>query len=83
MQHLPRYLREFTDRLNQRDLDTRDQVEALAAGLVGKRLSYHELRRAKLAARNHPSKAVRIGSTRNAFALGIYALTRHLNNSPR
>ena len=38
-QHLPRYLREFTGRLNQRDLDTRDQMEALADGLVGKRLT--------------------------------------------
>ena len=49
-QHLPRYLREFTGRLNQRDLDTHDQMEALAGGLVGKRLTYTELRKAKQAA---------------------------------
>ena len=56
---------------------------SLADGLVGKRLSHHELRKAKQAARNHPTKAVRIGSTRNAGALGIYALTRRPNSSPR
>ena len=42
-QHLPRYLSEFTGRLNQRDLDTQDQMEAIAGGLVGKRLTYTEL----------------------------------------
>ena len=42
--HLPRYLSEFTGRLNQRDLDTQDQMEAIAGGLVGKRLTYTELR---------------------------------------
>ena len=49
-QHLPRYLREFTGRLNQRDLDTHDQMEALAGGPVGKHLTYTELRKAKQAA---------------------------------
>ena len=48
--HLPRYLREFTGRLNQRDLDTRDQMAALAGGLVGKRLTYPDLRAAQEAA---------------------------------
>ena len=49
-QHLPRYLREFTGRLNQRDLDTSEQMAALASGLVGKRLTYTGLRGAKQAA---------------------------------
>ena len=49
-QHLPRYLREFTGRLNQRDLDTSEEMAALASGLVGKRLTYTELRVAKRAA---------------------------------
>ena len=47
VQRLPRYLREFTGRLSQRDLDTRDQMASLADGLAGKRLSHHELRKAK------------------------------------
>ena len=42
--HLPRYLSEFAGRLNQRGLDTRDQMDALAGGLVGERLMYPELR---------------------------------------
>ena len=42
--HLRRYLSEFTGRLNQRELDTCDQMEAIAGGLVGKRLTYPELR---------------------------------------
>ena len=42
-QHLPRYLSEFTGRLNQRDLDTQEQMDAIAGGLVGKRLTYTEL----------------------------------------
>ena len=46
-QHLPRYLSEFTDRLNQRDLDARGQMEAIASGLVGKRLTYTDLRGGK------------------------------------
>ena len=50
VQHLPRYPREVTGRLNQRDLDTLDQMVSLAGGLVGKRLSHHELRKAKQAA---------------------------------
>ena len=50
VQRLPRYPREVTGRLNQRDLDTRDQMASLAGGLVGKRLSHHELRKAKEAA---------------------------------
>ena len=41
--HLDRYVREFTGRNNIRDLDTIDQMSALARGFVGKRLTYKEL----------------------------------------
>ena len=35
--HLDRYVREFAGRNNMRDLDTVDQMSALARGMVGKR----------------------------------------------
>ena len=41
--HLQRYVNEFAGRHNIRDLDTIDQMRSLVAGLVGKRLLYHEL----------------------------------------
>ena len=41
--HLDRYVQEFTGRNNIRDLDTIDQMAALARGFVGKRLRYREL----------------------------------------
>ena len=41
--HLDRYVREFTGRNNIRDLDTIDQMSALARGFVGKRLRYRDL----------------------------------------
>ena len=41
--HLDRYVREFTGRNNIRDLDTIDQMAALARGMVGKRLRYRVL----------------------------------------
>ncbi len=41
--HLDRYVREFTGRNNIRDLDTIDQMTALARGFIGKRLTYKEL----------------------------------------
>ena len=47
VQHLPRYLHEFTGRLNQRDLDTSEQLAGIARGRVGKRLTYTALRGAK------------------------------------
>lgn len=42
-QHLQRYLTEFTGRFNARDLETRDQLRALAVGMIGRRLTYREL----------------------------------------
>lgn len=41
--HLQRYLDEFADRANVRQMDTMDQIKATIAGLVGKRLTYEEL----------------------------------------
>ena len=41
--HFDRYRIEFEGRHNTRDLDTVDQMEALAAGMVGKRLTYAKL----------------------------------------
>ena len=41
--HLERYVAEFAGRHNQRGLDTIDQMQAIARGLVGKRLRYREL----------------------------------------
>lgn len=41
--HLHRYVNEFAGRHNVRDLDTIDQMVAVADGFVGKRLTYEEL----------------------------------------
>ena len=41
--HLERYVTEFTGRHNVREMDTTDQMELLARGMVGKRLPYREL----------------------------------------
>lgn len=41
--HLDRYVNEFAGRNNIRDADTVDQMEALAQGMVGKRLTYENL----------------------------------------
>ena len=41
--NLARYVAEFTGRHNARPLDTIDQMRAIWAGLVGKRLRYREL----------------------------------------
>ena len=41
--HTDRYVREFAGRHNMRDLDTVDQMSALARGMVGKRLRYADL----------------------------------------
>ena len=41
--HLQRYVNEFAGRHNLRSLDTADQMGALAAGMVGRRLSYRQL----------------------------------------
>ena len=41
--HLNRYVAEFVGRHNARELDTADQMEALAVGMVGKRLKYEDL----------------------------------------
>ena len=41
--HLGRYVREFSGRHNLRDADTADQLEAMARGLLGKRLRYADL----------------------------------------
>lgn len=41
--HLHRYVNELCGRQNLRDMDTADQMEAVVAGLVGKRLLYRDL----------------------------------------
>ena len=41
--HLHRYIQEFAFRNNIRDLDTVDQMRAIAQGMVGKRLKYEDL----------------------------------------
>ena len=41
--HLQRYVNEFSGRHNVRDRDTIDQMQAVVAGMVGKRLLYREL----------------------------------------
>lgn len=41
--HLQRYVNEFAGRYSIRDIDTIRQMEAVVAGLVGKRLRYREL----------------------------------------
>ena len=41
--HLNRYVAEFAGRHNIRDLDTRDQMHHLTAGMIGKRLMYQDL----------------------------------------
>lgn len=41
--HLHRYLKEFSGRHNARPLDTADQMTAMAAGSVGKKLSFRDL----------------------------------------
>lgn len=41
--HLRRYVAEFAARHNVRDLDTIDQMPALAKGMEGKQLMYRDL----------------------------------------
>ena len=41
--HLQRYIDEFSGRHNVREADTLDQMNAVVAGMVGKRLGYKEL----------------------------------------
>ena len=41
--HLDRYVTEFEGRHNVRHADTIDQMTGIAAGMVGKRLRYHDL----------------------------------------
>ena len=41
--HLQRYVNEFGGRHNARPLDTAQQMEGMAKGIVGKRLQYKEL----------------------------------------
>ena len=41
--HLQRYVNEFADRHNSRSKDTRDQMQGVVAGMVGKRLRYRDL----------------------------------------
>ena len=43
VKHLQRYIDEFSNRNNIRDMDTMDQINATINGLVGKRLKYKEL----------------------------------------
>ena len=43
VKHLHRYITEFAGRHNVRDLDTIQQLTALAAGMTGKRLPYRDL----------------------------------------
>ena len=41
--HLQRYVDEFTGRHGVRELDTVDQMDAVVAGMVGRRLMYRDL----------------------------------------
>ena len=41
--HLNRYVSEFTGRHNSRSLDTADQMQAMAIGMIGRRLRYQDL----------------------------------------
>ena len=41
--HLPRYVREFEGRHNQRSLDTEEQMAVMVEGIKGKRLPYADL----------------------------------------
>ena len=41
--HLPRYLDEFAGRLNNRFVDTLEQMANLVKGMDGKRLRYQDL----------------------------------------
>ena len=43
VKHLGRYVDEFSGRHNVRPLDTQDQMGKMAAGMVGKRLTYADL----------------------------------------
>ena len=43
VKHLGRYVDEFSGRHNVRPLDTQDQMSRIAAGAVGKRLTYADL----------------------------------------
>ena len=42
-EHLPRYVQEFEGRHNARDLDTSEQMTAMARGAEGRRLRYEDL----------------------------------------
>ena len=41
--HLNRYVAEFVERHNIRDMDTADQMDEVVAGMAGKRLTYRAL----------------------------------------
>ena len=41
--HMDRYVTEFAGRHNKRGLDTKDQLKAMVAGMVGRRLKYRDL----------------------------------------
>jgi len=41
--HLQRYVNEFVARHNLRDLDTIDQMKRVVHGMIGRRLTYHDL----------------------------------------
>ena len=43
LKHAPRYIGEFAGRHNMRDMDTIDMMGAVACGMSGKRLKYHDL----------------------------------------
>lgn len=89
VQHLPRHPNEFTGRLNQRNLDKRDQMEAL----VGKHLTCREpggqassMKRPRWGGADRKRNArtgAQTGSVRLALPLGVGALTRDRNSSPR
>ncbi|MYH57475.1 MAG: IS1595 family transposase [Boseongicola sp. SB0675_bin_26] len=44
VKHLQRYVTDFAGRHNVRDLDTLNQMEAIVAGMVGRRLTYKHLK---------------------------------------
>ena len=45
LKHLPLYLREFEGRYNTRHLGTLEQMKLLARGMMGKRMTYEDLKR--------------------------------------
>ena len=54
--HLHRYTTEFAGRHNQRPMDTREQMESMARGMMGKRLTYRDLVGSPSDGAQHPGR---------------------------